>query len=234
MLGVTGLTAGYGRIEVLHNVDLAVDAGEIVAIVGANGAGKTTLMNVLAGIHPPFAGSITYEGNDITAMPAHVRVASGIVLVPQGRRIFGPLTVEDNLRLGAYRSAADRSDLTAMEEMFPILAERRGQGAGGLSGGQQQMLAIARALMARPRLLLLDEPSMGLAPLIVEQIFDALRTRHKREGTTIVVVEQNVSAALAFADRGIVMETGRIVAAGPSADLLNDTAVQDAFLGAEN
>ncbi|MEM8550972.1 MAG: ABC transporter ATP-binding protein [Pseudomonadota bacterium] len=231
MLEVTDLRAAYGRIEVLHGVSLTLAQGEIVAIVGANGAGKTTLLKTLAGVHPAAGGRLRYDGKDITLARPHARVAAGISLVPEGRQVFGPLSVRDNLRLGAYRSDAGDGDITEMEELFPILGERRDQPAASLSGGQQQMLAIARALMARPRLLLLDEPSMGLAPMIVEQIFATLRARHGAGNLTILVVEQNVSAALKFAQRGIVLETGDIAVEGPSAALLADGRVQRAYLG---
>ncbi|MEM8664347.1 MAG: ABC transporter ATP-binding protein, partial [Pseudomonadota bacterium] len=214
MLSVSGLKVAYGRIEVLHGIDLEVRAGEAVAIIGANGAGKTTLMKAVAGILPPSAGCIVHEGEDITRMPAHLRVARGLALVPEGRQVFGPLSVRDNLRLGAFRGGVDRSGLDEMEALFPILGERRHQAAGSLSGGQQQMLAIARALMSAPRLLLLDEPSMGLAPKIVEQIFVALDQKRREIGLTVVLVEQNVAAALRFADRGLVMETGRVALRG--------------------
>ena len=230
MLKVEELTASYGRIEVLHGLSLEVAEGEIVAIVGANGAGKTTLMKTIAGVHPAAAGRIEYDGADATRLAAHRRVAAGLSLVPEGRQVFGPLSVRDNLRLGAFRRGGE-SDIAAMEEMFPILAERRHQAAASLSGGQQQMLAIARALMARPRLLLLDEPSMGLAPMIVEQIFDALKERHRTSGLTVLVVEQNVAAALKMAHRGYVLETGRVAASGSSEALLADQAVQRAYLG---
>ena len=230
MLKVEELTACYGRIEALHGLSLEVAEGEIVAIVGANGAGKTTLMKTIAGVHPAAAGRIEYAGTDATRLAAHRRVAAGLSLVPEGRQVFGPLSVRDNLRLGAFRRGAE-SDIAAMEEMFPILAERRHQAAASLSGGQQQMLAIARALMARPRLLLLDEPSMGLAPMIVEQIFDAIKERHRTSGLTVLVVEQNVAAALKMAHRGYVLETGRVAASGSSEALLADQAVQRAYLG---
>jgi branched-chain amino acid transport system ATP-binding protein len=232
MLVVESLSAGYGRIAALHGVSLTVGAGEIVAILGANGAGKTTLMKTIAGVHPASAGRILFEGETITAAPPHRRVAAGIALVPEGRQVFGPLSVADNLSLGAYRRHGDvAGDREAMESLFPILMERRRQAAGSLSGGQQQMLAIARALMSRPRLLLLDEPSMGLAPLIVKEILDVLRQRSRETGLTVLLVEQNVSAALSLAHRAYVLETGRVVAEGSSADLLADTAIQRAYLG---
>jgi branched-chain amino acid transport system ATP-binding protein len=232
MLEVNGLVAGYGRVEALHGVSLKVAAGEIVAIVGANGAGKTTLMKTIAGVHPANQGSILFEGEAITTAPAHRRVERGIALVPEGRQVFGPLSVADNLALGAFRRRGSAAaDAVAMEAMFPILAERRRQPAGSLSGGQQQMLAIARALMSRPRLVLLDEPSMGLAPLIVKDILDVLAQRNRETGLTVLLVEQNVTAALSLADRGYVLETGRVVAEGAAADLLADAAIQRAYLG---
>ncbi|MEM6761649.1 MAG: ABC transporter ATP-binding protein [Pseudomonadota bacterium] len=232
-LKVDNLTAGYGRIEVLHRVSLSVGPGEIVAIVGANGAGKTTLMHTIAGVHPVGDGHLSYGNVDLTRAPPHQRVAAGIALVPEGRQVFGPLSVRDNLRLGAFRRSDDEiaADLADMEALFPILGERARQAAARLSGGQQQMLAIARALMARPSLLLLDEPSMGLAPMIVAQIFDALRSRHEAGGVAILLVEQNVSAALRFAERALVLETGRVSAEGPSEKLLADDTIQKAYLG---
>ncbi len=232
MLTVEDISAGYGRIEALHGVSLTVGAGEIVAIVGANGAGKTTLMKTIAGVHPATAGTIRFDGEAVTGTPPHRRVAMGIALVPEGRQVFGPLSVADNLALGAYRRAGGAAeDRAAIETLFPILKERRRQPAGSLSGGQQQMLAIARALMSRPRLLLLDEPSMGLAPLIVKEILEVLSHRARDTGLTVLLVEQNVSAALSLARRGYVLETGRVVAEGFSASLLADPAIQRAYLG---
>ena len=233
MLTVEGLTAGYGRIEVLHGLSLRVDEGEIVAIVGANGAGKTTLMKTIAGVHPAASGTVTFDGEEMTRRPAHRRVARGIALVPEGRQVFGPLSVADNLALGAYRAGGDVArDRREVEALFPILAERRRQPAGSLSGGQQQMLAIARALMSRPRLLLLDEPSMGLAPIVTKEIFRALAERHAAAGLTVLLVEQNVAAALTLATRGYVLETGRVAAEGRSSALMADPAIQRAYLGA--
>lgn len=232
MLEIESLKAGYGRIEALHGVSLAVGQGEIVAIVGANGAGKTTLMKTIAGVHDASGGTIRFAGEDITRVPAHKRVDAGLALVPEGRQVFAPLSVADNLALGGFRrGGAAPEDRHEVETLFPILAERRRQAAGSLSGGQQQMLALARALMARPRLLLLDEPSMGLAPVIVRQIFDAISRRHQEAGLTVLIVEQNVSAALALASRAYVLETGKVVAAGTSSELLADEAVQRAYLG---
>jgi branched-chain amino acid transport system ATP-binding protein len=231
MLEVAGLASSYGRIPVLHGIDLAVRKGELVALVGANGAGKTTLLRALSGVQP-CSGRIQFDGEDLAPKAAEDRVARGIVQCPEGRRVFGPLSVEDNLRLGAYRrgrAGAARS-LEGVYARFPDLAERRRQPAGTLSGGQQQMLAIGRALMAQPRLLLLDEPSMGLAPRLVAAIFACVRGL--RDGdTAILLVEQNAAAALAIADRGYVLETGRVALAGSGAEVLADPGVRAAYLG---
>jgi len=232
VLAVDGVTCRYGRIEVLHGVSLNVARGEVVALVGSNGAGKTTLMRTISGILPAAAGSIAFAGEAIDRLPAHVRVARGLAQVPEARQVFAPLSVEDNLRLGAYRRRAPDTPraLDRVFALFPVLAERRQSAAGTLSGGQQQMLAIARALMSDPQMLLLDEPSMGLAPVLVDRILDtivALRT----DGMTILLVEQNVNAALAIADRAYVLETGRIVLSGPSATLTDDPRVREAYLG---
>ena len=232
MLEVSGLKSRYGRIEALHGIDLEVRAGEIVTIVGANGAGKTTLLRCLSGVQPASDGSVRFRDADITRMPAHKRVALGLAQSPEGRQIFTALTVEDNLRLGAYLHS-DRqvaADMDKSYAMFPILEQKRHQPAGGLSGGQQQMLAIARAMMARPECLLLDEPSLGLAPTLVEQIFSVVRGL-KAGGTTVLLVEQNAFGALSIADRGYVMETGRITISGPAAELIADERVKEAYLG---
>ncbi|MCG8354013.1 MAG: ABC transporter ATP-binding protein, partial [Kiloniellales bacterium] len=215
MLKVEGLRSRYGRIEVLHGIDLSVEAGEIVTLVGANGAGKTTLLRCLSGIQAVTDGSVQFEGGDITRASAHSRTARGLGHAPEGRQIFTNLTVAENLRLGAYRfrDARVARDFEAAYELFPILKDKRHQPAGGLSGGQQQMLAIARALMGRPRCLLLDEPSLGLAPILVAQILGVIKTL-KSEGVTVFLVEQNAYAALAIADRAYVMETGQITMAG--------------------
>jgi branched-chain amino acid transport system ATP-binding protein len=232
VLSVEALASGYGRIEVLHGVSLDVRAGEIVTLVGGNGAGKTTLLRAISGVQPISAGSIRFAGRPIEAVPSHVRVALGIAQVPEGRQLFAPLSVEDNLRLGAWsrRSAELGGDLERAYALFPVLAAARRSPAGALSGGQQQMLAVARALMARPRLLLLDEPSMGLAPILVDQILETLG-RLKRDGLTILLVEQNARAALAIADRAYVLETGRIAAAGSAAEIRFDPRVREAYLG---
>lgn len=232
MLTVEGLRSRYGRIEVLHGIDLDVASGEIVTVVGANGAGKTTLLKCLSGIQPVSAGSILFRGEALTTVPAHTRVKRGLAQSPEGRQIFTNLTVEENLRLGAYLFADDKveRDMQDAFMMFPILKEKRNLAAGGLSGGQQQMLAIARALMARPSCLLLDEPSMGLAPILVAQIFDVVKSM-KALGVTVLLVEQNAFGALSVADRGYVMETGRITMSGPAADLIADERIRAAYLG---
>ena len=211
MLSVEGLRSRYGRIEVLHGVDLEVGSGEIVTVVGANGAGKTTLLRCISGVQPASGGAIIFRGEALKAIPAHRRVGLGLSQSPEGRLIFTNLTVEENLRLGAYLFADERveRDMADAFAMFPILKEKRNLPAGGLSGGQQQMLAIGRALMARPACLLLDEPSMGLAPILVAQIFDVVKNL-KSLGVTVLLVEQNAYAALRIADRGSVMETGHI------------------------
>ena len=232
MLSVENVVSRYGRIEALHGVSLEVADNEIVTLIGNNGAGKTTLMRVISGVQPKASGHIRFDGKDIDGLAAHKRVARGIAQVPEGRQVFAPLSVEDNLRLGAYRRHDPKSGdaLARIYALFPALAERRMHVAGNLSGGQQQMLAIGRALMSDPRLLLLDEPSMGLAPVLVDQILDAVVSLRKA-GVTVLLVEQNVSAALAIADRAYVIETGRIVLAGASADLANDPRVREAYLG---
>ena len=232
MLVVERLRSGYGKIEVLHEVDLAVERGQIVSLIGANGAGKTTLLKTISGLLRPSAGSIKFEGADIARHPAHKIVGLGISHVPEGRAILKRMTVIDNLRMGAYvRSDPDvERDISSVLERFPILAERRDQMAGTLSGGEQQMLAIGRALVARPRLLLLDEPSLGLAPKFVTRILLTLREL-RQEGKTILLVEQNARQALQVADRGYVIERGRILVSGSGKELLNMPEVQRTYLG---
>ncbi|MBP2313559.1 ABC transporter ATP-binding protein [Azospirillum soli] len=231
LLEIEGLNAHYGRIHALKSASLTVGEGELVALVGANGAGKTTLLRTLSGVHPATSGTIKFEGRDITRMPAHQRVAEGLIQVPEGRQLFGPQSVEDNLRLGAYRRGGNpERDLEELYAMFPVLKVKRDQPAGTLSGGQQQMVAIGRALMAKPRVLLLDEPSMGLAPLLVGEIFNAVE-RLKEQGTTILLVEQNAYAALAIADRGYVIETGEITLHDSGSALLANERVKQAYLG---
>jgi branched-chain amino acid transport system ATP-binding protein len=232
VLALEELRSRYGRIEVIRGVSLTVNEGEIVTLVGSNGAGKTTLLRVISGVQPASGGSIRFAGETLDALPAHRRVMRGIVQVPEGRQVFAPLSVEDNLRLGAFRrkDGEVRPDIERMYATFPLLAEKRRAAAGSLSGGQQQMLAIGRALMARPKLILLDEPSMGLAPVLVEQIF-AIILDLKARGLTTLLVEQNANAALAIADRGYIMETGRIVTSGAGRELLDDPRVRSAYLG---
>jgi len=232
MLTVEGLRSRYGRIEVLHGIDLHVDSGEIVTVVGANGAGKTTLLRCLSGVQPVSAGRITFRGEALTTVPAHKRLSRGLAQSPEGRQIFTNLTVEENLRLGAFLYVDDRveKDMEDAFQMFPILREKRNLAAGGLSGGQQQMLAMARALMGRPSCLLLDEPSMGLAPIIVQQIFDVV-SGLKSLGVTVLLVEQNAFGALKIADRGYVMETGTITMQGPASELIADPRIREAYLG---
>lgn len=232
LLTIEGLESHYGRIQALRGLDVAIDTGELVALVGANGAGKTTLLRAISGVQPVSAGRVTFDGQDITRLSADRRVRLGIAQVPEGRQMFGPMSVEDNLRLGAY--ATDRKNLTEDLErfytQFPILKEKRHLPAGTLSGGQQQMVAIARALMSRPRLLLLDEPSLGLAPLIVEDIFRTV-VALKDAGTTVFLVEQNAFAALKIADRGYVLETGHVTLSDSGANLLTNDRVRAAYLG---
>jgi branched-chain amino acid transport system ATP-binding protein len=233
LLTVKGLRAGYGDLPVLHGVELEVGAGEIVAVVGANGAGKTTLLNAIAGTLPATSGSVVFDGQEISGVPAHEVVAHGLVLVPEGRRLFPFLTVEENLRLGAYHPEARRrydETLGEMLEQFPILAERRQQLAGSLSGGEQQMCALARGLMSLPKLLMLDEPSLGLAPIIVEQVFSLIPGLVER-GVTVLLVEQNVAEALELCTYANVLEQGRIALAGTGADFLEDAALRAAYLG---
>ena len=232
MLSVEQVRSSYGRIEALHGVSIEVAGGEIVTLLGANGAGKTTLIRAISGVQAISAGQIRFDDRPLEGVSAHARVALGIAQVPEGRQVFAPLSVEDNLRLGAWprRNARLDAELASVYELFPVLASRRRISAGMLSGGEQQMLAIGRALMAKPRLLLLDEPSMGLAPILVEQILDVVRGL-KQAGLTVLLVEQNARAALAIADRGYVVETGRIATSGSAVELLADARVQAAYLG---
>jgi branched-chain amino acid transport system ATP-binding protein len=235
MLRLEGVSSGYGRSPVLHEVSLEVREKEIVALIGANGAGKSTLLNTVMGLVPLSSGRILLEGNAIQNFSTPAIVRAGLAQVPERRQLFGTMTVEENLRLGAYARtdrAAVPGTLEEQFELFPILLERRRQPAQTLSGGEQQMLAIARAMMSKPRLLLLDEPSLGLAPLLVERIMVLIQSL-RAAGGTVLVVEQNARAALGIADRGYVMENGRITRSGKADDLLGDQAVQDAYLGGE-
>jgi branched-chain amino acid transport system ATP-binding protein len=233
ILAVEGVHAGYGRVSVIRGIDLRVAEGELVTLIGANGAGKSTLLKVLVGLVPPSAGTIRFFDRDISRIRPEQTVKAGLALVPEGRMLFGPMTVEDNLELGAHTTDRDGRDaaLERVFELFPVLEERRTQTAATLSGGEQQMLAVGRALMARPRLLLLDEPSLGLAPKVIKEIFVAL-DRLKEEGMTILLVEQDARLALKHADRGYVMRTGAIALAGNAADLLADDDVRLIYLGA--
>ena len=232
LLRVRALESAYGRIKALKGIDLEVRRGEIVALVGANGAGKTTFLRALSGVQPISAGQIVFDGQNIAALRSDRRVRRGICQCPEGRQVFGPLSIEDNLQLGAFTRPGDQAqaDIARIYAMFPILKEKRDLPAGTLSGGQQQMLAIGRALMGRPKLLLLDAPSMGLAPLLVQEVFNIVQTL-KAQGITILLVEQNAFAALAIADRGYVMETGSITLTGTGQQLLANDEVRAAYLG---
>jgi branched-chain amino acid transport system ATP-binding protein len=233
MLEVRNLAADYGDVRAVWDVSLQVGAGEIVTLIGPNGAGKTTLMQCISGLHRPSAGSIDFEGAPLHTLLAHRIVERGVVLVPEGRRIFAGMRVLENLEIGAFSARARRERASTLEwifQVFPILAERRNHLAGTLSGGQQQMLAIGRALMGLPRLLLLDEPSLGLAPLVVRDIFGVLKSVNER-GLTILLVEQNARMALQLAHRGYILEQGRVVGEGSGAELLANEGVQRAYLG---
>jgi len=232
LLKVQGLESCYGRIKALKGIDLEVRRGETVALVGANGAGKTTFLRAISGVQPISAGSIHFDDEDISKLRSDKRMRRGICQSPEGRQVFGPLSIEDNLRLGAYTQPRHQvaGDLEKIFAMFPILKEKRSLPAGTLSGGQQQMLAIGRALMGRPRMLLLDEPSMGLAPLLVEEVFNVIKTL-KSQGMTILLVEQNAFAALAIADRGYVLETGSVTLSGTGEELIHNEQVRSAYLG---
>jgi branched-chain amino acid transport system ATP-binding protein len=231
VLQVRGLEVAMGALKILRGIDLDVPAGGIVTVLGANGVGKTTLMRALSGVYVPTAGSITFLGEEVAGLPSHAIVARGMAQAPEGRQIFPAMTVAENLRLGAVaRSGGTADDLARIFDLFPVLKERLGQRAGSLSGGEQQMLTIGRALMARPRLLLLDEPSLGLAPMLVRMIFELI-AKIRAEGTPILLVEQNARAALRVADTAHVMEGGRIVLSGPAAELAADERVRAAYLG---
>ncbi|GAA2467331.1 ABC transporter ATP-binding protein [Winogradskya consettensis] len=233
LLELQDVTLKYGRIEALHGISLQVEEGEIVALIGANGAGKTSTMRAVSGLNPLASGKIVFNGEDISTLRADLRVIKGICQSPEGRGVFPGMTVRENLDMGAYTrrdSAGIAADLERVFGLFPRLLERAKQAAGTLSGGEQQMLAVGRALMSRPKLLLLDEPSMGLAPMIIQQIFDII-TEINQQGTTVLLVEQNAQQALSRAHRGYVLETGAIVKAGTGQDLLTDPAVKEAYLG---
>jgi branched-chain amino acid transport system ATP-binding protein len=232
LLAVRGLDVYYGAVHALKGVDLDVRRGEIVTLIGANGAGKSTLLRAISGLVRPRAGSITFDGKDLSRLAAHDVVVAGISHAPEGRAVFANLTVEDNLVLGAYRRHDPQvgADMEKMYALFPRLSERKKQPSGTMSGGEQQMLAIARALMSRPRLLLLDEPSLGLAPLLVADIFRTI-VEINREGTTVLLVEQNANQALRIAHRGYVLETGKVALSDDAANLLVNPAVKEAYLG---
>ena len=233
MLQINNLVVKYGGIIAVDGVSLQVEQGELVALIGANGAGKTTTLHTVSGLLKAARGEILFRGENITKLPAETIVARGLVQVPEGRQVFARLTVEENLKMGAYlqrdRAAIRRNYERAME-MFPILKQRRRQAAGTLSGGEQQMLAVGRALMGKPKMILMDEPSMGLSPIFVNEIFDIIR-EVSESGTTVLLVEQNAKKALSIADRAYVLETGKIVLEGDAKDLLNDESIKKAYLG---
>ena len=233
MLELQGVNAGYGTFQALFDITLEVSAGEAVAVIGPNGAGKTTLMRVISGLIPARSGSITMEGNSVTAVRPHQIVDMGIAHVPENRRLFARMSVEDNLRIGAFAKAARahyRKNLDMVYDLFPRLLERRKQLAGTMSGGEQQMCAIGRALMSEPKLLLMDEPSAGLAPVIVQQVFDLVR-RIRQEGYTVLIVEQNVRQVLKVVDRAYLLEIGSLRASGPASELLESESIRKAYIG---
>ena len=233
MLEIKDLEVYYGMIQAIKGISFEVNEGEVIAQIGANGAGKTTILHTISGLIAPKKGSITFEGQEITKIPAHKIVENGLAQVPEGRRVFPSLSVLQNLKLGAY-TRKDKKEiddtLKMIYERFPRLEERKNQPAGTLSGGEQQMLAMGRALMSKPRIILMDEPSMGLSPIFVNEIFDIIK-QVSASGTTVLLVEQNAKKALSIADRGYVLETGKIVKEGKASDLLNDEAVKKAYLG---
>jgi len=233
LLTLEGVDAFYGDLQALHGVSLEVRAGELMALVGANAAGKTTTLRVISGTLPARGGRVLFDGQDLAAMPAHLRVAQGIVQVPEGRRLFPFMTVHENLLLGAHAAQAraqQEASLDYVLRLFPVLKDRATQLAGSLSGGEQQMCAIGRALMARPRLLMLDEPTLGIAPVLVQRIYETVAAIN-RDGVTILLVEQNVRRALALAHRAVALENGRVALAGPARELLSDDRLKKAYLG---
>lgn len=233
LLKLDQVCAGYGDLQVLYNVCIHVDEGEVVSLVGSNGAGKTTLLRIISGFVPIRSGTVTFCGKDLMAVKPHHKAELGIAHIPQGRGILGTLTVKENLIMGAYPKASRATvneKILESYRMFPILEERQNQMAGSLSGGEQQMLAIARALMINPKLLMLDEPSLGLAPIIVKDMFEII-SRVSKQGVSILIVEQNLKQALSVADRGYVLETGKVVMYGPSDELLANERIQEAYLG---
>ncbi len=234
LLAVHDVTAGYGDATVLWGVSIDVQPGEIVAVVGANGAGKSTLLSTITGLVRARSGTVSFRGVDITRRPAHAMLPDGLALVPEGGRLFPFMSVEENLQLGAFSRPARATMAARMEEMmalFPVLGERRGQMAGKLSGGERQMCAIARALMGRPTLLMLDEPSVGLSPLMVERVFDIVEQLARQQGLTIVLVEQNVTEALQVSDRAYVLDHGRIGRSGPAAAMRDDAEIRETYMG---
>jgi branched-chain amino acid transport system ATP-binding protein len=233
ILAVADLRVSYGRVEAVRGVSFSAEQGSLVTLVGANGAGKSSVINAVSGMLRPAGGRITFEGNDVTRTPAHKLVARGLVQVPEGRQILSTLTIEENLRMGAWHTGSTaQQSIDAMYDRFPVLAQRRALPAGALSGGEQQMLAIARALVAKPTVMLMDEPSMGLAPKIVDEVFRVIG-EIRASGTTVVLVEQNARRALRAADHGYVLQSGEVVHSGPAAELLADERIVEAYLGIE-
>ena len=233
MLEVKDLEVYYGMIQAIKGISFEVNKGEVIALIGANGAGKTTTLHTITGLLSPKKGSVIFEGEDITKIPAHKIVSMGMAHVPEGRRVFADLSVYENLKLGAYTRKDNENlniDLENIYKRFPRLAERKNQSAGTLSGGEQQMLAMGRALMSKPSIILMDEPSMGLSPILVNEIFDIIESISK-SGTTVLLVEQNAKKALSIADRAYVLETGKIVTSGKASDLLEDDSIKKAYLG---
>ena len=233
MLEVKDLEVYYGMIQAIKGISFEVNKGEVIALIGANGAGKTTTLHTITGLLSPKKGSVMFEGKDITKIPAHKIVSMGMAHVPEGRRVFADLSVYENLKLGAYTRKDKENlnkDLESICERFPRLAERKNQSAGTLSGGEQQMLAMGRALMSKPSIILMDEPSMGLSPILVNEIFDIIESISK-SGTTVLLVEQNAKKALSIADRAYVLETGKIVTSGKASELLEDDSIKKAYLG---
>ena len=233
MLEVKDLEVYYGMIQAIKGISFEVNKGEVIALIGANGAGKTTTLHTITGLLSPKKGSVMFEGKDITKIPAHKIVSMGMAHVPEGRRVFADLSVYENLKLGAYTRKDKENlnkDLESIYERFPRLAERKNQSAGTLSGGEQQMLAMGRALMSKPSIILMDEPSMGLSPILVNEIFDIIEAISK-SGTTVLLVEQNAKKALSIADRAYVLETGKIVTSGKASELLENDSIKKAYLG---
>jgi branched-chain amino acid transport system ATP-binding protein len=231
LLELSGINTYYGQIHILQSLDLRVRDGELVCLLGGNASGKSTTLKTILGIVRPRTGTVTFAGEDVTSRPTSYRIGKGIAIVPENRRLFGPMTVLENLQLGAYlHGGGKKEDFDRVYELFPLLYERRGQLAGTLSGGEQQMVAMARALMSRPKLMLMDEPSMGLAPILVERSFEIIKQVHEA-GVAILVVEQNANVSLSIADRGYVLSTGRLVLEGKAADLLENEELRKAYLG---